>query len=36
MPDMREALPMSLHAAASSVSVDTLTRSYEIQGERER
>lgn len=36
MPDMRVVLPMSLYAAASYVSVDTLTRSYEIQGERER
>lgn len=36
MPNMRVVLPMSLYAAASSVSVDTLTRSYEIQGERER
>lgn len=36
MPDMRVVLPMSLYAAASSVSADTLTRGYEIQGERER
>lgn len=27
---------MSLYAAASSVSVDALTRSNEIQGERKR
>lgn len=36
MPDMRVVLSMSRYAAASSVSVETLTRSYEVQGERER
>lgn len=36
MPGMRLVLSKSLYAAASSVSVDALTGSYEVQGERKR
>lgn len=35
-PGMSVVLSISLYAAASSVSVDALTRSYEIQGEWKR